>query len=105
MVDRDLTPGTVELIGKGFGTYASRHGARTLSVGRDCRLSSPSFRDALLRGLLSAGIDVVDIGICPTPLLYFSIHRFPADGGVMITGSHNPPEFNGFKLCLSYNFV
>jgi len=100
MVDRDLTPGTVELIGKGFGTYASRHGARTLSVGRDCRLSSPSFRDALLRGLLSAGIDVVDIGICPTPLLYFSIHRFPADGGVMITGSHNPPEFNGFKLCL-----
>ena len=100
MVDRDLTPGTVERIGKGFGTYASRHGAKTLSVGRDCRLSSPPFRDALVRGLLSTGIDVVDIGVCPTPLLYFSIHRFPSDGGVMITGSHNPPEFNGFKLCL-----
>lgn len=100
MVDRDLTPGTVERIGKGFGTYASRHGAKTLSIGRDCRLSSSPFRDALLRGLLSTGIDVVDIGICPTPLLYFSIQRFPADGGVMITGSHNPPEFNGFKLCL-----
>lgn len=100
MVARDLTPGTVERIGKGFGTYASRHGAKTLSVGRDCRLSSSPFRDALLRGLLSTGIDVVDIGVCPTPLLYFSIHRFPADGGVMITGSHNPPEFNGFKLCL-----
>jgi phosphomannomutase/phosphoglucomutase len=87
-------------IGKGFGTYAAREGGKSLMVGRDCRLSSPAFRDALVEGILSAGVDVVDVGICPTPLLYFSILRFEADGGVMVTGSHNPPEFNGFKLCV-----
>jgi phosphomannomutase / phosphoglucomutase len=99
-VDADLTADTVERIGKGFAAYAAGRGARTLAVGRDCRLSSPAFRDAIVDGLTSAGIDVVDLGVCPTPLLYFSIHRFGVDGGVMITGSHNPPEFNGFKLCV-----
>ncbi len=99
-VGTDLTPATVETLGRGFGTYASARGARTLMVGRDCRLSSPSFRDALVAGLTATGLDVVDVGICPTPLLYFSIVTFAADGGVMITGSHNPPEFNGFKLCI-----
>jgi len=99
-VGEDLTPETVVSIGKGFGTYAAREGGKSLMVGRDCRLSSLSFRDALVEGLLSAGMDVVDVGICPTPLLYFSILRFGADGGVMVTGSHNPPEFNGFKLCV-----
>ncbi|GAB4362729.1 MAG: phosphomannomutase/phosphoglucomutase [Deltaproteobacteria bacterium] len=99
-VGEDLAPDGVERIGKGFGAYAGRQGARTVVVGRDCRLSSTSFRDALVAGLLSAGLRVIDAGICPTPLLYFSIQRFPADAGVMITGSHNPPEFNGFKLCL-----
>src|SRR4030067_1012045 len=99
-VGEDLTPETVVSIGKGFGTYAAREGGKSLMVGRDCRLSSPSFRAALVEGLLSAGMDVVDVGICPTPLLYFSILRFGADGGVMVTGSHNPPEFNGFKLCV-----
>ena len=97
-VGEDLTPETVVSIGKGFGTYAAREGGKSLMVGRDCRLSSPSFRDALVEGILSAGMNVVDVGICPTPLLYFSILRFGADGGVMVTGSHNPPEFNGFKL-------
>jgi len=97
-VDEDLTPETVVSIGKGFGTYAARNGVRSLMLGRDCRLSSLSFRDAMVHGLLSTGVDVIDVGICPTPLLYFSIVRFGADGGVMITGSHNPPEFNGFKL-------
>jgi phosphomannomutase/phosphoglucomutase len=99
-VGEDLTPETVVSIGKGFGTYAAREGGKSLMVGRDCRLSSPSFRDALVEGILSAGMNVVDVGICPTPLLYFSILRFGADGGVMVTGSHNPPEFNGFKLCV-----
>lgn len=69
-------------------------------LGRDCRLSSPLFRDALVEGLLSTGMDVVDVGICPTPLLYFSIVQYGAEGGAMITGSHNPPEFNGFKMCI-----
>jgi len=97
-VGEDLTPETVVSIGRGFGTYAARNGVRSLMLGRDCRLSSPSFRDSLVEGLLSSGVNVIDVGICPTPLLYFSIIQFGADGGVMVTGSHNPPEFNGFKL-------
>ncbi|MBI5420639.1 MAG: phosphomannomutase/phosphoglucomutase [Deltaproteobacteria bacterium] len=100
IVDKDLTPNTVVTLGKGFGTYAVRKGVRTVTLGRDCRLSSPAFRDAIVEGLVSTGLSVVDVGICPTPLLYFSIIQFGADGGVMITGSHNPPEFNGFKLCV-----
>ncbi len=99
-VGTDLTPATVETIGRGFGTYAIRNGVRTVALGRDCRLSSPSFRDAMAAGLTATGLHVVDVGICPTPLLYFSIVTFGVDGGVMITGSHNPPEFNGFKLCI-----
>jgi phosphomannomutase/phosphoglucomutase len=100
LVGKDLTPETVEILGRGFGTYASRRGVRTVTLGRDCRLSSPDFRDAMAAGLSSTGLSVIDVGICPTPLLYFSIIRFGADGGVMITGSHNPPEFNGFKMCV-----
>ncbi|MBW2017274.1 MAG: phosphomannomutase/phosphoglucomutase, partial [Deltaproteobacteria bacterium] len=69
-------------------------------VGRDCRLSSPKIRDALVKGLLDSGTRVIDIGVCPTPLLYFAIRHLEADGGLMITASHNPPEYNGFKVCL-----
>jgi phosphomannomutase/phosphoglucomutase len=100
LVGTDLTPGTVTLLGRGFGSYARRQGVRKVALGRDCRLSSPDFRDAILEGLLSAGVDVVDVGVVPTPLLYFAIQHLGVDGGVMITGSHNPPEFNGFKLCI-----
>jgi phosphomannomutase/phosphoglucomutase len=100
VVGEDLTPETVLALGKGFGTYGSLKGVRTVMLARDCRLSSPEFRDAMAEGLLSTGLSVIDVGICPTPLLYFSIIRYSADGGVMITGSHNPPEFNGFKLCV-----
>ncbi|HEY7527658.1 MAG TPA: phosphomannomutase/phosphoglucomutase, partial [Candidatus Deferrimicrobiaceae bacterium] len=100
IVDKDLTPDTVRTLGKGFGTYAAGRGVRTVMLGRDCRLSSPGFRDAMAEGLSSTGLSVVDVGICPSPLLYFSILQFGADGGVMITGSHNPPDFNGFKLCI-----
>jgi phosphomannomutase/phosphoglucomutase len=100
VVGKDLTPDSVRILGKGFGTYAIRKGVRTAMLGRDCRLSSPEFRDAMAEGLSSTGLSVVDVGVCPSPLLYFSIIRFGADGGVMITGSHNPPDFNGFKLCV-----
>ena len=100
IVGEDLTPETVVALGKGFGTYAVRQGLGTVMLGRDCRLSSPGFRDAMAEGLASTGLSVIDAGICPSPLLYFSIIHFRADGGVMITGSHNPPEFNGFKLCV-----
>ena len=105
LVGKDLTPEAVELIGKGYGTYVAGKGVRTVALGRDVRLSSPAFRDAMAEGLLSTGLSVIDVGVCPTPLLYFAIHRFRADGGVMITGSHNPPEFNGFKLCVGLGSI
>ena len=100
VVDRDLTPDFVHLLGRAIGAYADRHGVRTMVLGRDCRLSSEMYLDALCRGLLSAGIDVIDIGLCATPMLYFAIRHFQAGGGVMVTGSHNPPDFNGFKICI-----
>jgi len=64
-------------------------------VGRDCRLSSPTLRNAIVRGLISTGCNVIDIGMVPTPVLYFSIIHYKRDGGIMITGSHNAPEYNG----------
>jgi phosphomannomutase/phosphoglucomutase len=82
-----------------------RDGGKTIAVGRDVRLSSPRIRDALLEGLTSTGLDVIDLGIVPTPLLYFGIAHLKTDGGVMITGSHNPPEFNGFKLCVGVDSI
>jgi len=97
-VDEDLTEEVVEQLGQGYGAYVVNRGARRVSVGYDARLSSPRFRDALVQGMTSTGLDVVDIGMVPTPTLYFSLFHLDVDGGVMITGSHNPPEFNGFKL-------
>ena len=100
IVGRDLTPEVVETLGRGYGTYALRKGARKLSLGYDARLSSPGFCDALTEGMLSTGVDVAQVGLVATPTLYFSLFHLDVDGGVMITGSHNPPEFNGFKLGL-----
>jgi phosphomannomutase/phosphoglucomutase len=75
-----------------------RFGKKSLTVGRDGRLSSKAFSEALIEGLISTGCDVVNIGVCPTPVYYFSVFHLDKDGGVMVTGSHNPPEFNGFKV-------
>jgi len=100
LVGQELTPETVEVLGKGMGTYFRRHGKREVALGRDCRLSSPSFAEALTRGLLATGCSVVDLGVIPTPLLYFTMYEKKKDAGVMITGSHNPPEYNGFKMNL-----
>ena len=100
VVDRDLDPDSIFLLGRTIGTYAVRHGIRTMTLGRDCRLSSDTYREAIGRGMMAAGVDIVDIGLCATPMLYFSIRHFRADGGVMVTGSHNPPDFNGFKICI-----
>ena len=91
-----LSPDVADL-GRALGTYLLRHSGPRINLGRDCRLSSPRLRDALLEGLLSTGCQVTDIGVAPTPLLYFSAVHLEADGAVMITGSHNPSEFNGFK--------
>ncbi|MFH0860169.1 MAG: phosphomannomutase/phosphoglucomutase [Candidatus Altiarchaeota archaeon] len=98
--DKDLTEEVAEKIGKAFGTVI---GSGTVSVGCDVRLSSPTLKDALIRGILSAGVNVEDVGTVSTPLLYFSIYHYGLDGGAMITGSHNPPEYNGFKLCKGKN--
>lgn len=100
IVDKDLTDEAVELLGKGVGTYMLRGGARKISLGGDVRLSTERFRVVITKGLLSTGIDVVNIGPVPTPVQYFSMHHLDVQGGVMITGSHNPPDFNGFKLTL-----
>jgi len=99
-VDKDLTPDTVELLGKGIGTYFRQNKRRDIALGRDCRLSSPVFSEALSRGLLSTGCHITDLGIIPTPLLYFAIYYKKIEAGVIITGSHNPPEYNGFKIML-----
>ena len=94
----DLTPETVTVLGRALGTYYRDHGIKGTAVCRDCRLSSPEFFEALVSGLVSTGCDVVDIGILPTPLLYFSVYYGRKEAGIMITGSHNPPEYNGFKI-------
>lgn len=101
---KDLTEGVIERIGRAFAVYLRKTLEKEkikVSIGRDVRLSSSTILEALSLGLLSSGIDIVDIGTCPTPLQYFSLFHLPVDGGVMITGSHNPPEFNGLKLSVS----
>jgi phosphomannomutase/phosphoglucomutase len=100
IVGDDFDAPDVERIGLAFGTYVRQHGGKCLAVGRDHRLSSASFCAALTKGLQTTGCDVVDIGLVPTPLLYFSIVHLHTDGGCMITASHNPAEYNGLKLCL-----
>jgi len=105
VVDEDLSDRFVYRLGQAIGAYAISRGASTLTTGRDCRLSSESYQQALCEGLLKAGIHVIDIGLCATPMLYFSIHQFKTDGGIMVTGSHNPPEFNGFKICIGQDTI
>jgi phosphomannomutase/phosphoglucomutase len=100
VVDQDLNPDFVQQLGKAVGAYALRHQVRTMTVGRDCRLSSEAYLNAIVEGLRTTGIDVIDIGLCTTSMLYYSIRHLNTDGGVMVTGSHNPPEFNGFKICI-----
>jgi phosphomannomutase/phosphoglucomutase len=100
LVGTELTEAVAERIGRAYATIAREKGVKTVTVGRDGRLSSPMLRDRLVQGLTASGLDVVDLGVCPTPLLYFSLFHLPVDGGVMITGSHNPADYNGFKLCI-----
>jgi phosphomannomutase/phosphoglucomutase len=100
LVPDDLNRDTVYKLGLSIGTYYQNNGAGKITVGRDCRLSSPELRDSLIKGLTETGISVLDTGIVPTPLLYFSIVHTEADGGIQITGSHNPPDYNGLKVCL-----
>jgi phosphomannomutase/phosphoglucomutase len=96
--DRDLGDDFVTALGKAIGTHLVRHGGKTLALGRDPRTHSPRLHAALLSGLQSTGVQVVDVGMVPTPMLYFAVFHLDTDGGVQITGSHNPPEDNGFKI-------
>ncbi len=100
IVGQDLTAETVSIVARAIGTFFSRNGAKRIAVGFDARSSSPLFRDLLVKALNLAGCDVLDIGRVPTPVLYFAVFTRDVDGGVMITGSHNPADHNGFKICL-----
>src|SRR5258705_8598204 len=100
LVANELTPGFAEALGRGFGQYLleKNPAAQSIVLGRDHRLSSSGLAAAFSKGVRSHGIDVISIGIVPTPLTYFAAHVLPVDGLCMITGSHNPPEYNGFKV-------
>jgi len=101
VVGVDLYPATAEAIGRAYASLLAERGvAGAVAVGRDNRPSGSSLRDSLVHGLTTSGVEVVDIGVVPTPLLYWSLHHCGVVGGIQITGSHNPPEYNGFKLSL-----
>jgi phosphomannomutase/phosphoglucomutase len=101
VVGTDLTEEVAYGIGRGYAALLAERGiVGAVAVGRDNRPSGTALRDALVRGLTESGVDVVDIGIVPTPLLYWALHHEAVVGGIQITGSHNPPEYNGFKMCL-----
>ena len=100
IVGEQLTDETVAIVARAVGTFFNRNGAKRIAVGFDARMSSPHFRDLLVEGFNETGCDVVLIGRVPTPVLYHTVYTKNVDGGVMITGSHNPPDHNGFKICL-----
>ena len=105
IVGQELTDVIAEQVGRAYCTYVKDRGVKTISVGRDGRLSSPGLHKALVRGLLAGGLNVIDIGICPSPLVYFSLFQLPVDGGIMITGSHNAAAYNGFKICIGKDTI
>lgn len=100
IVGQSLTPETVELIGRALGTEAKRRGGTVISIGRDGRLSGPALAGALARGIQSTGINVIDIGLVATPMVYFAAFHLNTQSGVMVTGSHNPPDYNGIKMVI-----
>jgi phosphomannomutase/phosphoglucomutase len=102
---KDLNAADVVLLGRGIGTYLRRQGQRLIAVGRDCRLTSDDYAQHLTEGLVASGCQVVDIGVCPTPVAYFAIRHLKTQGCVMVTASHNPPEYNGFKICSGVDSV
>ena len=101
IVDRTLTVEAVEAIGQAIGSEAQARGKRAVCIGRDGRLSGPTLAQALSRGLQKSGVDVIDIGRVTTPILYFATHHLGTGSGIMVTGSHNPPDYNGLKMVLA----
>jgi len=102
---RDLTDETVYDLARALGTFFREKGASVISVGRDARESSPRFGELMVTGLNETGCDVLDLGMVPTPVLYYTLFTEAVDGGVMITGSHNPADNNGFKICLGKSTI
>ena len=100
VVGKTLHVADAGAIGRAFGTMVKRNGGKRVALGYDGRLSSPELAKACTEGLTAVGIDVVDIGLAATPMLYFAVWHLDADGGIQITGSHNPPDFNGFKMMM-----
>ena len=99
----EITEADVVKIGRAYGTMLQRDNNRRITVGRDCRLTSERYSKLFIEGILSTGCDVIDIGVTPTPVLYFSIHHLGTQGGAMVTASHNPKEYNGLKLGVGYS--
>src|ERR687891_48687 len=100
LAEKDFDREFALLLGKVHGTIIGQKGGKRVAVGRDCRATSDVYAEAVIAGLASTGLYVYDIGVCPTPLLYFSLFHLDTDGGIQVTASHNPAEYNGFKLCL-----
>ncbi|KIF82707.1 phosphomannomutase/phosphoglucomutase [Noviherbaspirillum autotrophicum] len=101
ILGKTLDIGIARQIGQAFGTAARIKGEQTVVIGRDGRLSGPELAKALASGLQRAGVDVIDLGVVATPMLYFATHVLDAQSGIMVTGSHNPPDYNGFKMVLA----
>jgi phosphomannomutase/phosphoglucomutase len=101
IVENALTPDAVQMIGQAFATQALSQGQKTVVIGRDGRLSSPELAKRLSAGLRAGGCDVVDIGMVPTPVLYYATHKLKTGTGIMVTGSHNPPQYNGLKMLIA----
>jgi phosphomannomutase/phosphoglucomutase len=103
IVETALTPDAVEVIGQAFATESLKQGQKTVVIGRDGRLSSPELSERLSIGLRKGGCDVVDVGMVPTPVLYYATHKLETGTGIMVTGSHNPPQYNGLKMLIAGN--
>lgn len=103
IVDVDLNVENVEALGKAYGTFLQRRKIGQMVCGRDCRLSGPDFQKAFMNGVLSTGVDIIDLGMIMTQMMYFGQYKFQTNGGAMLTASHNPVNFNGFKLGVGYS--
>ncbi|MGE5216877.1 MAG: phosphomannomutase, partial [Chloroflexota bacterium] len=105
LAEKDFDKDFALMLGKVHGSAITARGGRRVTVGRDCRMTSDVYAQAVIAGMASAGLHVYDIGVCPTPLLYFSLFHLDVDGGVQITASHNPAEYNGFKICVGKDTI
>src|SRR3990167_10966917 len=103
VVDKDLDTEIVEEIGRAYGTFLRRRKIRHAVAGCDCRLSGPAYKTATIKGMRSVGINVIDLGMVMTQMMYYAQYRFQTNGGIMITASHNPSNYNGMKLAMGYS--